>query len=321
MRLDAQPPYIWRQINQVIKEKLGGSNQVFLYRGMHHAIFETLMGLHLRFTHKRKLVTEIGLGDHLSHSEVELAKLGVRFKTEFETDMAKEEKACLAYIHDLDDALTGELYNHIETLKKVAGGKIYRIHLAHHLFQVKKSFVKNLSEYDIIIVSLSRDYALVLCGEKVSFPLLSAPQLPWSIESDARAVVQLMDKQVKLFQPEISQFESALPSKVRPWFRKQSARRIYDRAVVTLEGYDGAAMMSLLNQALKVESSPLGGDNAIETLSQCRWQNEVWYQQAERFDKTPEQIQGTIIISGALVNTALSQVFKECLQKLDKLST
>ena len=91
MRLDAQPPFLWRQINQVIKERLKSPNNVFLFRGMQHAVFETLMGLHLRFPHKRKLITEIGLGSHTRHVEMELAKMGVRFKESFEEDIAKEE--------------------------------------------------------------------------------------------------------------------------------------------------------------------------------------------------------------------------------------
>ncbi len=320
MRLDAQPPFVWRQINQFVKDKLGSPNNVYVYRGMHHALFETLVGLHLRFSHKRKIVKETGFGDHLTHVELELAKMGVRFKDEFETDMAKEEKATLAYVHDLDDALTGELYNHIETLKSVQDKKIYRIHLAHHLFGVNKTFVKNLSEYDIIIVSLDQNYALVFAGEKVTLPILTVSQLPWSIENDLVHVVKCLDSKTDVFQPEITQFEASLPSSAKPWFRDKNARRIYDRSVVFLPEHDGAAMMDLLKKTLSVEATPLGGDNKFETPSLCRWQNETWFSQAEKLGLPREQLQGTVIIDGCVVSTAFAQVFKDCLLQLEKLS-
>ncbi len=321
MRIDAQPPYVWRQMNQFVKDKLGSPNNVYIYRGMHHALFETLVGLHLRFSHKRKIVSHIGFGDHLAHVELEMAKMGVRFKNEFEEDINKEAKSVLAYVHDLDDALTGELYNNIETLKNLQEQKIYRVHLAHHLFGVRKSFVKNLSDYDIIIVSLNSGYSLVFTGKKVVLPFMTVPQLPWSIETDLVQVMKSIEIEVKMYQPEINQFETSLPGGVKSWFRETSARRIYDRAIVYMEDHDGAAMLELLKKAMNVDSNPLGADNKFETASLCRWQNEVWFQQAEAKGLLRQQMQGMVIIDGSVLNTAFSQVFKDCFQQLVKLST
>jgi hypothetical protein len=220
----------------------------------------------------------------------------------------------------LDDALTAELYNHIETLKLIQKHKIHRIHLAHHLYSVKKSFVKNLSDLDIIIVSVDQNYALVFTGEKVTLPILTVAQLPWSVEKDLVAVLTSVESQKQLFQSEIHQFEAALPSGVRPWFREKMAPRIFDRAVVVLKDHDGAAMMELLKKVLSVESAPLGADNKIETTSMGRWQNEIWLRQAEKRGLEAEQIQGTVIIDGQVLNTAFSQVFKDCLNQLEQLS-
>ena len=321
MRLDAQSPLIWRQINQIIKEKLGTQSNVLLYRGMHQAIFETCLGLNLRFGHKRKIVSETGFGDHLSHVEIELAKQGVRLKDQFEEDMAKEEKACLAYIHDLDDALTAELYDHIETLKALAPTKVYKIHLAHHLFHVRKSFVKSLTDFDIIIASLNQDYALVFTGEKIVLPTLTVAQLPWSLNGDAKPVLELIDNEQETFQPEITKFETSLPAGVVPWFTDQPARRIYDRAVVILQDHDGAAMMELLNKELAVDQCGLGNHNRVESPSLCRWQNDSWFKQAEKFGRTKEEMQGTLMIDGSLVNPEFSKTFASCLERLKLLSS
>ncbi len=320
MRLDAQSPFVWRQINEKIKQQLGCDSRVFLYRGLHQAVFETCLGLHLRFGHKRKIVAEAGFGDHLSQTEIELAKLGVRFKDRFDEDIAKEEKGCLAYIHDLDDALTAELYDHIETLKSIAATKIYRIHLAHHLFHIRKSFVQSLSEFDIIIVALSSDYSLVFTGEKVVLPRLTVGQLPWNFETDWPPVLQALETQEKLFQSEITKFETDLPTGVQPWFTEQPARRIHDRAVVILKDHDGAALLDLLNQALGIETCPLGHSNPIEAASLCRWNNDSWFQQAEKVGRSRQDMQGLMMIDGSIINAEFTETFKACFEKLKELS-
>lgn len=320
MRFNAISPFVWREINQAIKDKLGVSSQVYTYRGMHHALFEICLGLQMRFGHKRKMVVQSGLGDHLAQTELELAKLGVRFKSFFEEDIQKEEKSCLAYIHDLDDALTGELYDHIETLKQIASTKIYRVHLAHHLFHIRKMFVKSLSEYDIIIVSLNQDYALVFTGEKITLPVLTVGQLAWSMERDGQVILDLIDKDVKLRQSEVVNFETALPAGIKPWFVEQPAKRIYDRSVVVFERHDGSAMMQLLEQTMQLEKQALGAHQSFEAASLCRWQNDSWFNQAETLAHTKNDLRGMLSIDAELLNPQFNQIFMTCFEALNKLS-
>ncbi|MCJ8276282.1 MAG: hypothetical protein HRT44_13380 [Bdellovibrionales bacterium] len=256
MRVDGKDPFVWNQLNQLIKAQLGCESKVMVFRGLHQAIFETCLALHLKFGHKRRIVAQMGFGDHMRETELELAKLGVRIKDNFEEDMVKEEKANLAYIHDLDDSLTAELYNHIDTLKKVSETKMYRIHVAHHLFHYKKTFIQKLSEYDMIICSLDKYYSLVFCGEKVSLPQLSVRYVPWDLQKDGAEIMKLLKKDNKEMKNEVVKFESSLPQGVEPWFTKMPASRIYDRAMVIFKDIDAHAFMELFQMQSDSELLP-----------------------------------------------------------------
>lgn len=316
MRLNARSPYLWRRINQSLQEKIETQANVFLFQSMHQAIFECLLGLHLRFSHKKKLVVQSGLGDHLEHSQVELAKVGVRFKEEWDEDLDKEEKACLAYVHDLDDALTGEIYDNLEVLRQLAQRKIYRIHIAHHLLNVTQSFTKKLTDYDIVIASVDHNRTLVFTGDKVILPILATSEWAWS-QSDAEAqVVQTLSSATKMFPEEIKAFEAQLPEGVQPWFN-EGISRLYDRSVIYLQGYDGEAMRQLLLRELgsDVDSS------YVESLSLCRWENEFWFKQAQERGLSIEQMQGSLILDARLLNEDFLNLFNRCFEQLKELSS
>lgn len=320
MRFDCQSPFTWEHLNKKVRQTLGCQSNVFVYRGTHQALFETCLGLHLRFSHKRKLIAEVGLGDHYKNLEVEMAKLGVRFKSRFEDEMEKEVKQSLVYIHDLDDSLTAELYNHIETLKKLATTKLYRIHIAHHLFLQKKTFIQKLSDFDIIICALNQKYALVFTGEKVVLPVLTVGQLSWDLERDYLEILPFIDSDQKSYQPEISEFEANLPEGLLPWFQTED-KRIFDRSVVVLKNDDASALLELMaEEGIKAEG--LGCHNPIEAASYCRWENQTWFDQASQFSRTEEDMRGLLAISGeTLTDPNFKQKLTSALEKLHKLST
>lgn len=320
MRMSAQPSHEWQELNNEVKAQLGCESKVYVYRGLHQAIFETCFGLHLKFGHKRRIVAETGLGDHLKNTELELSRAGVRLKHHFEEDMKAEEKATLAYIHDLDDAISGELYDHIETLKKLAPTKLYRIHVAHHLFHIKKTFINKLSDFDIIICALSEDYALVFTGDKVVLPLLVAPQLSWNVQRDGQRIKGIIENDRKVYQPDIVNFETSLPSGVRPWFTVQPAKRIYDRSVVIVDDHDASALRDIILEEMQLEDLPPGSHTPIETASYCRWGNDAWFEQAYRFQRSKEDLRGLLLLDGSILTDQFKLVFKRSLEKLKELS-
>lgn len=320
MRVDGKDPFVWDQLNQKVKTELGCESKVLVFKGLHQALFEVCLGLHLKYSHKRKIVAQIGLGDHLRDTELELAKLGVRIKDKFDEDMAKEEKATLAYIHDLDDSLNGELYNHIDTLKEISSTKIFRIHIAHHLFHFKKSFVQKLSEFDMCICSLDRDYALVFCGDKVSLPSLSVSQLPWDLNKDGEKLSQILNSGIKEKQKEVIAFESSLPEGVKPWFTVAPARRIYDRAVIMFKDVDAFAFMELFSKEHGVNLQQPGQKGMFETSSYCRWQNDIWFNQAKYFSRTAEDMRGLLCIDAAAIDVEFTKKFIQTFENIKSLS-
>lgn len=321
MRFNVKDPFAWDQLNLKVKQAIGCESKVMVYRGIHQALFEITMGLHIRFGHKRKIVAKIGFGDHLHRTELELSKQGVRIKTQFDEGMDKEEKNTLAYIHDLDDSVTGDLYNNIETLKQVAATKIYRIHVAHHLFHFKKNFVQKLSEYDLCVCSIDRDYALVFCGDKITLPQLSAQQLPWDPEVDSEKILNIIEAPPKEFQKEIISFETSLPPGIEPWFTKAPCPRIYDRAVVSLKNMDAFAFMELFYKENNLEMHRPMDQGIMETTSYCRWQNDLWFQQASQFSRTEDQMRGLLCIDGKAINSEFTEKFKKAYENLKKLSS
>lgn len=320
MRMSTQSPFEWQELNQSLKEVLSTEANVFVYRGLHQALFETCFGLHLRFSNKKRVIAETGFGDHLKKLEVELSKRGVRVKSEFSADMSSEEKETLVYLHDLDDAITAEVYDHIQTLKQLTETKIYRIHVAHHLFHIKKSFIQKLSEFDIMVCALSPEYALVFTGEKVVLPQLTVAQLAWNKKVDGDNIKDLIVSNHSLYPKEVQAFESSLPEGVEPWF-DQNASRIFDRAAVVCKNHDASAIRELLLEEMQIENNYPGQHGPIETASYCRWQNEVWFEQAESKQRSKNDMRGLLLIDGAIINDEFTQKFLACYQKIGELSS
>lgn len=315
--MDGQTSLVWREINKKIQEQLGSEQKAFVFRGVHAALFEICLGLHLRSSHKRKIMCEAGYGDHLRHTEIELAKLGVRLKSTFEESVEQDEKATLAYIHDIDDALTAERYDHTASLKRIEATKIPRVHIAHHLFAFDKKIPSSVLDYDILVCGLSENYALVIAGEKVTVPTFMTSQWAWDPVVDAEALIKLASETKKETQQEILAFESNLPSGVEPWFQDGKSKRLFDRAAIVLKGRDSFAMQELIYKEWSKPMPPAGSHVLVESASYCRWANEVWFEQAERNQRSREDIQGLLFIDGSILTPEFKAVFSRCLQKLN----
>ena len=318
MRFDARMGHSWNHVNQAMRREVGCSSKVMAFRGTHQALFEICLGLHLKYSHKRKIVANTGFGDHIRNTEVELAKLGVRFKDRFEEDMDKEAKACLAYIQDLDDSITGELYNNIPTLKKLVNSKMIRIHVAHHLFHFKKSFVMNLTEFDICICALNEQYALAFCGDKVTLPQLAVSEMKWG-DAEIEEMTRILNESPLEDKSRVQDFESQLPEGVVPWFTSDCSR-IFDRALIILKEQDGSAFIDLLAEKFDRSSISPGELGAFESTSYCRWKNKIWFDQAEKLGRDPNDFRGLVGIASEALNENFQQTFNDTLIELNKLS-
>jgi len=321
MRINAQASFQWQEINKKIQDELNCESRVFLYKSFNQAVFEVLLGLHFRYPQKKRIVTDLGFGDHTKAAEVELARLGVRLRTEFADDFQSEEREVLAYVHDMDDPITAELYNHLDTLKKLSGSKIMRMHLAHHLLQERQSFVNKLSDFDIVVAALDYNLALVFAGEKISFPILGVASQSWDLKRDWPDLLKRLRPPCPTYEKAIQGFESALPEGVQPFFTNPLSQRLYDRSLIILEDFDGSALVDLLQEKLKFPANRPGEHSFLESVSYSRWQNQSWFDQAERMNKSVNDMRGLVLIHGSLLNEEFQKTFLQCLKELEKLSS
>jgi len=253
MRINSSPGFVWRKLNESVQKQLGCESKVFVYPNTKSALLDICLSLHMRLSHKKKIVSITGLGDHVKSTEFELSRLGVRFKKDFEDDLAQEEKQVLSLIHDLDDAVTAELYDHIEILKKLTSSKIFKIHLAHHLFRFNKNFIQKLSDLDVIIATLNENYTLVFLGEKSVISPLMVENLNWDFDQDFKNISLELNKIDLSFQEAITEFESHLPDGLTSWFsEKPVSHRLFDRAVIVVKDHDGSAFIELLAENLNI---------------------------------------------------------------------
>ena len=317
MRISSRVPYAWDQINSVASQLVDFDGSVKVYRGLPHALFEVCMGLHLRFTHKRKIVAQLGWGDHMHTTMLELAKLGVRVKDSFDEDMKKEEKAVLAYVFDRDDALTAELYDR-PILQSMGESRIFKVHIYHHQYFYDHSFLKNIGEYDIAICSLTNDYALVFAGAKANLPNLSANEIGWGSLQRERLTTFMNRKGVQK-KDEILAFEKSLPEACTQWFDHD--RRLFDRAVVTFTGVDGSAFVDIFCQQNGFPILDPGEFVSLESASYCRWNNKHWFDQCEQRGRTLDQLRGFVSFSAGLVDADLPKKVQKTLEEIESLST
>ncbi len=318
MRINSEPAYIWRKLNESVQNLLGCESKVYIYPNSKTALLDISMGLHLRLGHKKKMIVQLGLGDHGKSVEFELSRLGVRFKKNLEDDLPQEEKQVLAYVHDLDDAVTAQLFDNIEILKILAPTRIYKIHLAHHLFRFNKNFVQKLSDLDVIVANLSEDYTLVFTGEKSVVQPMMAENLGWNLDLDLQKITQELQKVEPTYQEAILHFENNLPAGITPWFTN-GTHRLYDRSAIVVNEGDGSAFIELLSQSLNIPIKAAGSSQLLEATSPCRW--------SHSFNTPPtstseiEKLRGLVIIHGSLINEGFLKAIEKTLTQLIQLSS
>lgn len=325
MRLNARIPHLWFQLNEQLQKSLGSPTRLLVYRNFNQAVFETLLGLHLRFPSKKKWLSQLGFGDHTRAVQMELAKFGARMESldpnQVLKDGSLDERSLLAFVHDLDDSLTGELYDHIENLQVISKTRVPRIHLAHHLYLERPSFINRLSDVDIVIAGVDESLAMVFLSEKMSYPLLGAQVMNWHLEQDLVDFTKRAKRGFPTFEDRILKFEAQLPSGLSPWFKGHQQQRLFDRSLISVEHHDGLAFIEMLSEMLEIPLGQPGENCLLETASFSRWRNPVWLEQAERLGRTPEDLRGLVMIHGSLINGDLTQKMMEALKELKQLST
>jgi len=320
MAISGQLLYQWEKLNSSIQEKLKLSEtSALVFHSPSHALYECLMSLHLKFSHKRKIVAFLGQGDHGKMAQMEIAKLGVRFKDQFEDDLEKEKKMVLCTLSDGDNALTGEIFDSPDFLEKQKNMDLFMIKIFHHMWP---KHLENIQEKEIRILRLSRNHTIALLGSKVSLNGLGASTLNWNCQ-DYAAIEEALNQRPKEDKKTIQDFETQFSqdNHWEKWFSDNTGR-YFDRCFLKLKGLDGGAFISLFNEQQGSSELPLGSSQTLESLSFSRWQNQNWLDQGEQFGCTAQDIKESVIIPLSLIESdaELLPKMKEVALKLKELS-
>ena len=317
MPINLKPSADWYQLNQWVQTQLSSPHSVCVFPGIHHALMELCLSMHLRFTHRRKLVVNMGFGDHLKGAELELARLGVRFKDSFDEDLKKEEKSCLAFIYDEDDLVTSEILQNEQAVDKIRSTKILRVRINHNGFRSGSLDLEALDDNEILVASLSPDYAIVVGGSKAPTPNLTVASLPWGDHRHQENLSKIFSTTRTEYHQAVSELEAQLPEEIVPWFTRDGSKRRFDRSVFVLKHHDGSAFRSLFLR----DQDGTSKNSFVETTSQGRWDSDICFRQAESKDRSLEELRGLVVIDGSQISSETLPKIKEILAELNTLSS
>ncbi len=333
MRIDLPLKETWSAVSEqyrAVLPSLSATTQVQVYAGYQHALQEATSGIARLFSHKRSIATVEPTEPAVAMVETAFAADAYHIR-HLPVDTARVEAAAtepllldasdLAFVVlTVDDPVTGRLYDHSRLLSEIKDQRIFRIHLSHaaHGFGLG---VCQPAPFEVRILSLSPERALLVAGERFKVLPTLAPRLPWHAPvavSDRLAV--LPDDRYQAQRKTIVDFESALPQGFRPYFASSDQQRLFDRAVIVADHLDGFAVIDELARvmALKLHEFP-GGDDKLETTSPCRWNEPRITDWLLKRGESEEVVRGLFVVDPSLISPGLSATLNLAAQNLRSL--
>jgi len=325
VRIDLPPKKTWSAVSEQYRAALPfltAETQVQVYAGYQHALYEATLGIARLFSHKRAIAT-------VEPREPAIASIETAFAADSYTIRHWSDDASTAELSGLDasdvafavftedDPVTGRLFDHSRVLRELKEQRIFRIHISH----AAHSFLRGITQpapFEVRILSLSPERALLVAGERFKvFPAL-APLLPWHAPvavSDRLAVFPVENYQTQ--KKTIVDFEASLPKGFRSYFKATDQQRLFDRAVVVADHLDGYAVIDELARvtAHKLREFP-GNDDHLETISPCRWNEPRITDWLLRLGEPEATIRGLFVIEPALIVPGLQAQLQSVAQTL-----
>lgn len=283
--IDLRKPYQWEDLNESLKEQFHTPNQVRVYQSLSQALLETAMGFQSLYSHKRLFSYSQGLGTHADEALLFLSRQGIK-GTEAAKETVWDDKKTLFCMLDLDDALTGEIYETPPTLDE----KIFRISVLHyqHFFEKKLS---DPLENEVRVFSFANG-AIALHGKRcVSLQSVLASTLNWSAWKN-----EFSFPLNKVQDPAwVQKLESQTIAESKPLL-SSSVKRFYDRAILYWTDIEGEALRQILLNDHQIPAQQM------ESLSLSRWNELKLIAQFEKRGWSPEMFRGTLLLSCELAS-------------------
>lgn len=325
MRIDLIPPEAWSALCERYREVLPFEGrdqaQVQIYSGYRHALLEITQSLARLFTHKKTVAISSKTEPAFESVAVNFSEEGCQVQTldaatvaEKAPSLATTSKDLLFTLVSEDDPITGRLFDFSAVDAALKDQRIFRLKLSHQAFRTRT--LAKPGPYEIQILSLRPDLALVVAGERCRIHPSLAPRLPWRIPTDDQIAKDLSPIVART--KEIENFESRLPAGFERYFDAK-ASRLADRAVIWHPSFDGSAVADELARELGVSLGPAGEDGVLESSSPCRWPSPRLTEWLLARGEKPEVLRGLVVISAELLAKDVAPSLAKVAATLTKL--
>lgn len=308
MRVDLPKADTWYAANEQAREYLKIADDpnisVQVYLGVRHALWEVTQALANTFSHRRTIGYTPFSGPEGEFVALQFAKEGFTVKglslDEFNNpkpwlETASKQMLCLLSAYD--DPATGELYQSAAHSSAMKDQRIFRILISHayHLNQP----LEKVGPYDVQIISIRPDLALVVLGERAKLSPPVAANLEWGDLKLADVFKTRSVDEESSAKKALAEFHKLLPKGVAEYYSSQDS--LHDRALLLVQNVEGLSFITALARELNLQLSEPGSVGELETLSVCRWQDPRQFEWLAAKGLSIEKLRGTVVISSELI--------------------
>jgi hypothetical protein len=329
LRIDLLPPNLWEKECDLYRAALPiQASVVHIHASYTHALWEATHGLAKLFSHKKKIAIlrgwepafdEIAQAfsseeyDVLWISEEQLKNPGAWFEP--------IQSELLFVLLAIDDPVTGRECDTDAFDIFMKEKRVFKLVLSHaaHTFGFGK---EKPGIYDVRVLSLRADRALVIAGDRFRVAPVLSPKLSWQSESNSNRAENL--KTALSFndpaenRKQILKFESHLPAGFLAYFAPND-RRVFDRVAIFHPEFDGSAVIDELALDFGLKVPALSFDGKFESASPCRWESPRLSEWLSARESSEERTRGLVILAPELISQGLELKLAAVAQRLRAL--
>jgi hypothetical protein len=290
-------------------------NEVRLYKNIHQAINEAMLGLRRLYSFKKKIFF---FPDQVPHTETplkSLAKEGLQLEAlPFDTlkntaeFIAKIDKEGLFIVYAVDDPVLATFEDVSGFEQALAEQNIIKVRVSYGR-HFHDGIPTNIERNTVHILGMPDGSAVALLGERTRYAPQGVELLDWS-DFDVQNFTKKLPAAAEYEKSKstVDAFESRSDLGFRPLIAP-ATHRLYDRAIVVWDDLDSAAMLESLRERF-------GGADTFESLSLSRWGGTKGFQWLEAKGFAKNLLRGALVIDARAINDDLVKSIRDCRQQI-----
>lgn len=326
MLTDWRPVEIWDDFNRELTAQYlaeDSKEQLRLYQGAEHGVWEVTQGIARLFPHRRKVICFRNQDPFHDHSIFSLTREGFDLVTlpldlfgrpdKWEEHISRET---LLVLYSADDPLVGRSFPSPNIEEHCAKNGTFAVKVRHHDHR-GEGFSPLLTPFCVEVRSYDSELACAHLGGKAKIGSMIAPFLEWCSESK-EAVAKAMKQDSSDGEKRVKKMESSLPGGAQALWQK-GERRSWDRAVFFWEDMDGHSVIHYLAEEMGWSLGEPGREARIETTSLSRWGGLRTMDWLKQQGLSANQVRGTVIVHHSVINDELNQALFRATEKVKQL--